>query len=44
MVLCNFTDTFEIPNGSDVTDIKIMLWENLGNLVPLVPSLAKKVE
>ncbi len=37
-------DKIEIPSDSDVTDIKIMLWESLGNLTPIVPSIAKKVQ
>lgn len=45
MVFCDTsTNIINIPKDSSVTNIKIMLWENLGNLVPIVPVLAKEVE
>ena len=45
MVMCELdAGRFEIPSGSDVKEIKIMLWENLAKLVPLAPALAKEVK
>lgn len=46
MVICEFlgTNKFEIPTGSDISEIKIMLWENFSNLVPIVPARAKEVK
>ena len=45
MVTCKtHTNKIEIPSDSDVTYIKVMLWENFGNLVPVVPVLTKEVE
>lgn len=45
MVMCDLNaNEFEIPADSDIADIKIMLWENLGSLVPIVPALAKEVK
>lgn len=45
MVMCDLhADKIEIPSDSNVTDIKVMLWENLGNFVPIVPALPKEVK
>ena len=45
MVLCELNaGKFEIPSGSDVTDIKIMLWNSPENLIPVTPALARKVK
>ena len=45
MIICDLqANKFEISAESDVTEIKVMLWENLGNLAPLVPALVKEVK
>lgn len=45
MVMCELdADKFEIPSGSDVKEIKIMLWENFAKLIPVVPALTKEVK
>ena len=45
MVIYNLhAGKFTIPSYSDVTDIKIMLWESLANITPIVPALTKTVE
>lgn len=45
MVIYNLhAGEFTIPSDSDVTDIKIMLWESLTNITPIVPALTKTVE
>ena len=45
LVMCNLhADKFEIPSGSDVTKIKIMLWKNIRSLVPIVSDLTKEVK
>lgn len=45
MVMYNLhAGEFTIPADSDVTDIKVMLWESLTNITPIVPALTKTVE
>ena len=45
MIMCDLqADKFEIPSDSNVTDIKIMLWKNLKDIVPIVPAVTKEVK
>lgn len=45
MIICNlYADKIEIPSDSEVTDIKVMLWENLNSLVPIAPAVTKEVK
>lgn len=37
-------EKFEIPSDSNITDIKIMLWEDLKNPIPLVTALNKEIK
>ena len=45
LVFCDTTEkTFSIPKNSPVTKIKIMMWENLENAIPLTSDLEKTVQ
>lgn len=45
MVICNLhADKIEIPAGSTVTKIKIMLWDDIKSLVSMTPALTKEVQ
>ena len=45
MVFCDTSSKIiNIPKDSTVTSIKVMMWENLANLVPLTSALLKSVQ